>query len=416
MSVINTMLKDLEQRGGKHDQSKEEVLQGLSSSTTSIFHQRNYNPYLVSLFSVLGVCVILMLVYLYSPYQLVAARQELPPQPVVAAQPQALPVVTEATVIVAKAAGDTEGGRAVAEQAAVPEKQITPPQQATEVSSVAPAKRSVETTAKITQPQHTVQDVTAPTKATVAASTGMLNNSTQEKPGKVDRTDTVNKLSAVQAAPAWQSETESESDISKTKREPSNIEKSVNTYVRAMDLFSQGRTDEARLQLKLALGLDPANSKASQLLAAIYLGDDRSELAVEVLDSSLKLRPADQDLLRLYLQVQVQMKNYAQAIDIMERRMRLNSPEDVAYLAGLYQKNNDHIGAARLYSQALKLIPSNSVWWMGQGISFEALGMNEEAMKSYRQSIESGRLNTQLAEYVLGRITSIENSIKAPVS
>jgi hypothetical protein len=53
---------------------------------------------------------------------------------------------------------------------------------------------------------------------------------------------------------------------------------------------------------------------------------------------------------------------------------------------------------------------------MGQGISFEALGMNEEAMKSYRQSIESGRLNTQLTEYVLGRIASIEKSARDPVS
>ena len=183
-----------------------------------------------------------------------------------------------------------------------------------------------------------------------------------------------------------------------------------------MDLFSQGRTDEARLQLKQALSLEPANSKATQLLAAIYLGDNRAELAVDVLDKGLKLRPADQDLLRLYLQVQVQMKNYAQAIDIMERRMRLNKPEEVAYLAGLHQKNNDHLGAARLYAQALKLVPSNSVWWMGQGISFEALGMNEEAMKSYRQSIESGRLNTQLTEYVLGRIASIEKSAMDPVS
>jgi MSHA biogenesis protein MshN len=414
MSVINTMLKDLEQRGGKRDQSKEEILQGLSSSTTGIMREREFNPYLVSLFSVLGVCVILMLVYLYLPYQLVAARQESQAQPVAVAQPQATPVAADAKVIAAKATGDTESDSAVAEQTTALEKQIAPPLQATEASSLAQAKRSVERTAKIAQPQHTVQDGTAPTTANVVASTGKLKNTRQAKQDTVDRTDAVNKRSAAQTALTKQGE--SDSDISKTKREPSNDEKSVNTYVLAMDLYSQGRTDEARLQLKQALVLDPANSKASQLLAAIYLGDDHPELAVDVLNSSLKLRPADQDLLRLYLQVQVQMKNYAQAIDIMERRMRLNTPEDVAYLAGLHQKNNDHIGAARLYAQALKLKPSNSVWWMGQGISFEALGMNEEAMKSYRQSIESGRLNTQLAEYVLGRIASIEKSIKNPVS
>jgi len=56
MSVINTMLKDLEKRGGKHDRSKEDILQGLSASTAGMMRERGFNPYMVSLFSVLGVC------------------------------------------------------------------------------------------------------------------------------------------------------------------------------------------------------------------------------------------------------------------------------------------------------------------------------------------------------------------------
>jgi Tfp pilus assembly protein PilF len=406
MSVINTMLKDLEQRGGKRDQSKEEILQGLSSSASGIMRKREFSPYLISLFSVLGVCVILLLLYLYSPYQLVATRQAASPQPVAVAQPPVPPVTSPATVVAPASPIVTENDAAVAERTAVIEKPATPPLQVSDAAAAVPAKPSTEPKDAIAQSGAAGKEVTA--------SNGKLNKTRQAKPVTSDQADAVNQRSAVQLATSQESETEA--DISKTKREPSDAEKSVNAYVLAMDMFSQGRTDESRLQLKQALALDPANSKAGQLLAAIYLGDDRAELAMDVLDRSLKLRPADQDLLRLYLKVQVQMKNYAQAIDIMEHRMRLSTPEDVAYLAGLHQKNNDHLGAARLYAQALKLKPSNSVWWMGQGISFEALGMNEEAMKSYRQSIEAGRLNTQLAEYVLGRIASIEKSIKAPVS
>ena len=407
MSVINTMLKDLEQRGGKRDQSKEEVLQGLSSSTTGIFHERNFNPYLVSLFSVLGVCVILMLVYLYSPYRLVDAQQDA--QPAGAAVTATRAAGTDSDIDVASA----EVGKVVPRPAAVvavAEKRATSPQPAATTTSLAPAKKSPEPDATLsTTRAESPQIITAD-----ATSTVKRNHIKQANTATADRVESADSRSAIPTASIPEDETDAA--ISKTKREPGKIEKSENAYRHAMDLFSQGRTDEARLQLKLALGLDPANSKASQLLAAIYLGDNRAELAVDVLDKGLKLRPADQDLLRLYLQVQVQMKNYAQAIDIMERRMRLNKPEEVAYLAGLHQKNNDHLGAARLYAQALKLVPSNSVWWMGQGISFEALGMNEEAMKSYRQSIESGRLNTQLAEYVLGRIASIEKSAMDPVS
>jgi len=407
MSVINTMLKDLEQRGGKRDQSKEDVLQGLSSSTTGIFHERNFNPYLVSLFSVLGVCVILMLVYLYSPYRLVDAQQVAQPAGAAVTATRAAGIDSDINV------ASAEIGKVVPRPAAVvavAEKRATSPQPAATTTSLAPAKKTPDPDATLpTTRAESTQIATAD-----ATSTVRRNHVKQANTATADRVESADSRSAIPTASITEDETDAA--ISKTKREPGKIEKSENTYRHAMDLFSQGRTDEARLQLKQALGLEPANSKATQLLAAIYLGDNRSELAVDVLDKGLKLRPADQDLLRLYLQVQVQMKNYTQAIDIMERRMRLNTPEEVAYLAGLHQKNNDHLGAARLYAQALKLVPSNSVWWMGQGISFEALGMNEEAMKSYRQSIESGRLNTQLTEYVLGRIASIEKSARDPVS
>ena len=323
MSVINTMLKDLEQRGGKRDQSKEEILQGLSSSATGIMRKREFSPYLISLFSVLGVCVILLLLYLYSPYQLVATRESSGAQPVAVAQPPVPPVTSPVTVVAPATPIVTENDAAVAERTAVIEKPATPPLQVSDAAAAVPAKPSTEPKDAIAQPGAAGKEVTA--------SNGKLNNTRQAKPVTSDQADAVNQRSAVQLATSQESETEA--DISKTKREPSNAEKSVNAYVLAMDMFSQGRTDESRLQLKQALALDPANSKASQLLAAVYLGDNRAELAVDVLDKGLKLRPADQDLLRLYLKVQVQMKNYAQAIDIMEHRMRLSTPEDVAYLA-----------------------------------------------------------------------------------
>jgi MSHA biogenesis protein MshN len=409
MSVINTMLRDLEQRDGKSDLSKEEILQGLSSGRAGV-RRDGVNPYLMSLFSVLAVVAVLAAVYLYSPYRLIAAQRAEPSD----AQPKP---AAEATSIAATSAMTTiADDRTVAAprpMAIAGEVRTVQPEPTTVAEQAVPEKTVLAQADKPMQAQklpHTAASSDAPDKK---ASDG--NGSTVKRTeSNAARAAAVIKPNIAQDAALLSDG--NEQSVSKTRREPSDSAKSENAYASAMDLYSQGRTEESRVQLKQALGLDPSNNKASLLLAAIYLGDNRPELAKTVLEKGLKIQSTDQGLLRMYLQVQVQMKYYAQAISIMERRIRANSPEDIAYLAGLYQKNNDHLGAVRLYAQALNLMPSNSVWWMGQGISFEALGMNEEAIKSYRQSIESGRLNTQLAEYVLGRIASIEKSVKDPVS
>lgn len=411
MSVINTMLQDLEQRGGKRDLSKEEILQGLSSASAGMMRRGGISPYMISLISVLTVCAMITLAYLYSPFRLVTAHTEEQAKPIaVVAQPDTRPDAAVATVA---APGITAGVKVDAADAEAVNP-IAEKRRLVKAESAPAPRQQPEEAVSARRAQNTAVSA-APIASNKAASAGKHEAVIPAKTGTANRVETVAQAADVQAGPLPQ-ENGNEDAISKTQREPSDSAKSANAYAVAMSLFSEGRTDESRLQLKQALGHDPSNSKASQLLAAIYLGDDRPELAADTLDKCLKLRPIDQDLLRLYLQVQVQMKNYAQAITIMQRRIRVNSPDDIAYLAGLYQKIDDHLGAAKLYAQALKMKPSNSVWWMGQGISFEALGKSEEAMKSYQQSISSGRLNTQLAEYVLGRIASIEKSARDPVS
>ena len=84
----------------------------------------------------------------------------------------------------------------------------------------------------------------------------------------------------------------------------------------------------------------------------------------------------------------------------------------MAYLAGLYQKNKQHMHAVKYFSQALRLIPANSIWWMGQGISLEAVGQIQQALDSYQQAISTERLTTQLSEFVLQRINSIQTQTR----
>ena len=196
--------------------------------------------------------------------------------------------------------------------------------------------------------------------------------------------------------------------VSKHRREFTPEEKSQQAYAAAMKFYNEGRKQESKSSLTEALSYSTENPDAYRLLAVIYFEDGRADLASEVIDKGLLVHAGDQNLLRLELQVLVQQKQYKPAIDLMEKKLKLTSPEDLGYLAGLYQKDNDHLNAVKTYAQALQLVPSKSVWWMGQGISLEVMKQYKQALQSYQKSINTGQLPGKLADYAIGRMNFIK--------
>ena len=176
----------------------------------------------------------------------------------------------------------------------------------------------------------------------------------------------------------------------------------------ASSLYNEGSKQQAKASLKEAIAYSAANRDACSLLAVIYLEDGRADLASEIIEIGLSKHSDDHALLRLYLQSLVQQAKYKEAITVMEQRLRLTSPEDMGYLAGLYQKHNDHVNAVKFYARALQLKPSTSLWWMGQGISLEGIEKYEEALQSYQQSISTGQLSGKLAQYAISRMNIIK--------
>ena len=77
MSVINTMLKDLESRGVECDKSDNNILGGLSANKQTIMEKGlSSNAYFISLISVFSILAIMVIIYFLSPYKMVTVAQE----------------------------------------------------------------------------------------------------------------------------------------------------------------------------------------------------------------------------------------------------------------------------------------------------------------------------------------------------
>ena len=79
-----------------------------------------------------------------------------------------------------------------------------------------------------------------------------------------------------------------------------------------------------------------------------------------------------------------------------------------AFLAALLQRDDRHRAAVEHYTVALRGAPGNGVWWMGLGISCQALQMAAQAQQAYRSAQASGGLSPELAAFVDARLAQLQ--------
>ena len=413
MSVINTMLKDLEHRGVECDKSDNNILGGLSANKHTISEvDLSGNAYFISLISVFSILAIMVIIYFLSPYKMVSVAQE---------NVASLPGNTESSEIETQANNKEpalnpvliEQNTAAAVRPVVAQSASVPTSAPATKSRIVTAERELQSAAKTV---HTAPVLQSINKHNTDTEKSVAEEKEQQIKTSVIKQATKTLPAVTQKAVLVEAESFDETDealeslevVNKKQRDYTPQEKSRQAYAMASSLYNEGSKQQAKASLKEAIAYSAANRDACSLLAVIYLEDGRADLASEIIEIGLSKHSDDHALLRLYLQSLVQQAKYKEAITVMEQRLRLTSPEDMGYLAGLYQKHNDHVNAVKFYARALQLKPSTSLWWMGQGISLEGIEKYEEALQSYQQSISTGQLSGKLAQYAISRMNIIK--------
>lgn len=382
------MLKDLEERKEQSADSSDASLAGLSAanagSSNNSFKTISANPYILSLISVVAIFVIAGLVYFLSPYTLTRHSESMPSantEGVVEIKNKVQEIIPEADHLLVDEPPEQEKNHSFNNDTEAPalaeNKEII---QEEKISNVAIEDSVAEEYAG----KHAVQEEHIETRIEEdAVSVGSMNQKAHQKR---QAAATTNSTTAMSISAPRQSK-----------------------YQLALERYNHSDTQHAKILLWEILKASPDNLEALKLLSLIYLQHGQFDLAKKTVSKALLQNPSNQDLLRIYLKVCIKSQDYIGAIQLMNNAGMVSSPEDEAYLAGLYQKIDDHKNAIGLYTSALKSKPGNSIWWMGKGISLEALMMNAEALEAYHIAKTLGGLTMPLKDYINQRIYALEN-------
>jgi len=166
----------------------------------------------------------------------------------------------------------------------------------------------------------------------------------------------------------------------------------------------------AEQQLRQALSIDPAHIRARELLAGVLIKQGRWVETEELMQQGVQVVPGSLLFVKLYARTLMQLNRDRQALKLLRAHAPAvaQDPGYFALLAAVYQRQQDHRDAARTYSEILKLRPDTGIWWVGLGISLEALGKQHEAQQAYTRARRTGSLRGDMVRYTDNRLLALD--------
>ena len=196
------------------------------------------------------------------------------------------------------------------------------------------------------------------------------------------------------------------SDIRREINKPSAEEDAEERYRKAVILVQKGRENLARPLLEEAIRLFPGHIAARQTLATL-LSETGHNVEAEAVLRDGHIASPDNDWIALNLaRLQAARGDVGGAVITLQSgsAVRGVNAEYRATHAALLARLKRYAEAAHQYGLALKLQPEQGTWWMGLGLAMAAQGKSAEARAAYSRALTAGNLPEKLEEFVRAKL------------
>jgi MSHA biogenesis protein MshN len=183
--------------------------------------------------------------------------------------------------------------------------------------------------------------------------------------------------------------------VAEVTRDSTPEQKAESAYRRANAALEEGRVSEAIILLNQALEAAPRHDASRQLLIGLLVEQHRTDEAMRELTLALTLEPRQPSLAMLLARLQIERG--ADGLDVLQRTLPYASGDAAyhAFYAGALQRAGRHADAVVQYQAALRG-PAQAAWWIGLGISLEALHRVPEAVDAFTRARAAGNLAPEL--------------------
>ncbi|MCA1897288.1 tetratricopeptide repeat protein [Shewanella putrefaciens] len=395
MSVINKMLKDLDQRQQGHQ------LSNIAQHQVQYLGRKHSVNIWVSI-SLMSLLIGGVGVY---GYQLISQMPVEPAPKFAAASETEVAIMPTVPEINAEAETITSEAVNVTEPLALSKKTV-----------VKASNGLVNTEMPLDEGSHPVAKQNAQIEATVTA------NAQSEPQTIVTEEDEI--VEAIQASAPEREFVKSSVDtptiepvkpagkmaVTEVKLTPSQLAQKQLTL--ATDAEKQGKLDKALEYYEKALGFDPSLHNVRQQLAALHYGQGRLNNAEQVLQQAVLLYPQEFEFYLLLARVQQELGEVDLALASLAQIPDSHVLARQKWLAqtDLAQKQGQFTLAEQAYRQLLQQEPQQGKWWMGLGYALDSQQQFAKASQAYRTALSHSGLSAQATAFIEQRLSQLGDS------
>lgn len=170
-----------------------------------------------------------------------------------------------------------------------------------------------------------------------------------------------------------------------------------------VDAFQKKDYSKAVSEFSRAIAMDPTNPKSYNLLATVYLQQNKAAEAVKAYKTSLNLDPYQDDVHRNIGNIYMSQKKYSDAEKEYKAAMKLNPQDTVApYTLGqMYQQTQRYTEAEAQFNKVIRMAPKDPNPYYALGATLNKEGKYADAAKQLTQAVKL-RPKMVAAQFELG--------------
>ncbi len=381
MSVINQMLKDLDQR-----QSEQKGTANAAVSVTTKISAR-------SMLLVIVAILVLNVLGIFS-WQLYSENQQL--------KDQVLAVEAKSD------ANTTQPIVAHSNEKNTDEKNINPPPI---IRSEPVREKALATTSIAKKEAMDKADNVAKQLSALSEKPVMLNSDSPavsklkaiNQPESV--VDLAQKKPVLDIVKLEDTDTKPSLTISRTQLTPQAL--AANKITEAEQAIERNDIIKAEALFEEVLLIMPEHETARKQLAALWYGKKSYQDAVNLLSQGIALAPQSEEMRLMTARIYYEQGQPRPAYNVLSPVKHSTSTELQALLANTAADLSEHDNAIIAYQKLIALEPHIGRWWLGSAVSLDSLGKFVPARDAYKQAIARNNLSNSAMQFARQRLIEL---------
>ena len=177
-------------------------------------------------------------------------------------------------------------------------------------------------------------------------------------------------------------------------------------FRRGAGLLNDGRVGDAKEAFLAALNADQKHESARQALIALLLDQRQIAQARGLLQDGLAVNPGNAVFATSLARILIESREYDGALKALQGASAAGaaSAEYQALAGAAYQRLGNHRRATEAYQASLRIFPGSGSSWIGLAISLEALDHPLEAAEAFRRALATEALTPDLRGFAETRL------------